>query len=144
MKKFLILALLAISTMVFSQTGTLVDMDSYIQVNYSSGDTVCIGKSNVVYLKVVSNEVYVMGSNQWGKGAIVQIISLNPTQFGYTATELRNYLAAAIYKTYTTTYHYTDGNVDTVSYYVGDTLQFKTAFTYTAGAVTEKTAPFKD
>lgn len=146
MKKIIIFSLLLITCLgLFSQTGTIVDKESYVVVNYPNGDTISVGKSQVVSLRISGDEVFVMTSQNWGQDRVTKIASLNYLTFGLANTqELRRYLSLLFFNSYKATYHYTSGSIDTVSYYAGDSLAYKIAFSYDDGSITEKSAPINE
>jgi len=140
MKQFLlIIALLAMVAVAKAQTGTIVDNGPYITFNYASGDTVSLGKENIVLVKDSNDEVYIMTSHQWRSDRVTRIIHLDPDDFGYSSVgTLRDYLAAISFKAYREVYSYDNGNLDTVSYYHGSNLQYQVVYGYTNALVTSK------
>ena len=123
------------------QTSTIQDYGKYVGFNYASGDTVFVGKDNITHI-ISRRDVVILFtnhapdestkvSNQW--------LVINPDDFGYTMNYLRRYLAAMFYKAYTETYSYDNGNLDTVSYYYGASLQYQVVYGYTDALVTSKT-----
>ena len=137
---FLLLALLAMVAMAEAQTGTIVDNGPYISFNYASGDTVCLGKENIVLIKAHNDEVFIMTSHQWRSDRITRIIHLDPDDFGYSSTgALRDYLATISFNAHTEVYSYENGNLDTVSYYYNSERQYRVVYGYTDALVTSKT-----
>lgn len=143
MKKLILICIVSLSLAAYGQTGTIVDNDTYFQVNYPSGDTVSIGKDQVVHLKTASGVVYMMNSNRWSNDNVTKIIALKPTDFGFsTTTALREYLSKICFRSYSVTYTYDgSGNLTTVSNYIGDSLMFTVTYSYDGSTITGKSAP---
>lgn len=145
MKKLLLLiiCIASLSLTAYSQTGTIVDSDTYFQVNYPSGDTVAVGKDQVVHLKTASGVVYLMNSNRWSNDNVTKIIALKPADFGFSTTAaLRNYLSKICFRAYKITYTYDgSGNLTTVANYIGDSLMFTVTYSYSGSTITQKSAP---
>lgn len=134
MKKLaFIIALLAMVAMAEAQTGTIVDNGTFITFNYSDGDTVNLGKENIVLVKDSNDEVFIMTSHQWRSDRVTRIVQLDPDEFGYSsAGSLRDYLAAISFKAYreVIVYDETTNNLDTIHYYYGDELQYSVVLGY--------------
>ena len=137
MKKLLfLLIMLAFLLPAKAQSSTIVDNGPYLTINYSDGDTVCVGKELVVHIKAHGSEVFLMTSQKWSPGSLTKIVSLSPTDFGYASTTaLRSYLATICFKAYDVTYRYTDDNMDTVSYSYGGTVQYYEVMSYPSDTV---------
>lgn len=146
MKKLLFLSLLVITSFALSaQTGTIVDKESYVQINYPNGDTVSVGKSQVVSIVPFNSEVFLMTSQHWGSDKITRIASLNYSTFGFSGTQaLRTYLSRMFFNSYRSVFSYSAGSIDTVSYYAGDSLAYRIVFTYSDGDISEKSAPINE
>jgi len=139
-KLLLIFGLSAILIGAKAQTGTIVDNGPYFTVNYPSGDTVSVGKDNIVLVKPNGGEVFIMTSHQWRSDRVTRIIHLDPDDFGYASTStLREYLAAIAFRAYREVYVYDGGNLDSVKYYYGSQLQYSIDYGYTGTVVTSKT-----
>lgn len=121
-------------------TGTIVDNGTYISLNYSNGDTICIGKGMIVLMKAHGNSIYLMTARKWASDKVTKIVSLKPADFGYASlTALRNHLATICFQAYKEVYSYDGGNLDTVKYYYGSDLQYQIVYGYTGSLVTSKT-----
>lgn len=137
---FLLFALLAMVAMVGAQTSTIEDNGPYISFNFDSGDTICLGKENIVLVKASGDDVFLMTSQRWSSDRITRIVRLEYDDFGYaSAGALRDYLAVISFRAYTEVYSYDNGNLDTVSYYQGSNLQYHIVYGYTDAVVTSKT-----
>lgn len=141
MKKLIFLiTILACMTALNAQTSTIVDNGPYITIQHQDGDTICVGKDNVVQVIDHNSEVFLMTSRKWSPGLLTKIISLKASDYGYsTVGALRTYLAIICFEAYRETYVYTGGNLDSVKHYVGSNLQYQIAYTYSDGTVVSKT-----
>jgi hypothetical protein len=143
MKKLLFLSIIFLSAISYSQTGTIVDNETYFQVNYPSGDVVDIGKDQIVHLKSSGSNVFVMSAARWGSDPVTRIITMKPSDFGFSSTTaLRDYLSKICFRAYRVTYTYNgSGNLTTVNNYIGDSLMFSVTYTYDGSTITGKSAP---
>lgn len=147
MKNLLILTFLLLfsSFTGHTQTGTITDKETYVEITYPSGDVISLGKSQIVSLKSINNDVYIMTSQNWAQDKVTKIAMLNYSEFGYpSAQSLRAYLSLLFFNSYKAEYHYTAGAIDTVSYFAGDSLAFKIAYAYSDGNISEKSAPINE
>lgn len=143
MKNFILLFMLVIAANLYSQTGTIVDNETYFQVSYPGGEIVSIGKDQVVHLKSSTTSVFIMSSHRWSNDNVTKIIALKPADFGFSSTTaLRDYLSKICFRSYRVTYTYNEsGNLTTVSNYIGDSLMFSVTYTYDGSTITGKSAP---
>lgn len=144
MKKLMtIFFALGLTMAVYSQTGTIVDNESYFQINYHNGDTVVIGKDRVIYLRSEKETVFIVSSTSWGSDKITKLVSVSARDFGFASTTaLRDYLSKICFRAYSVTYTYNgSGNLSTVSNYIGDSLMFTINYTYDGSTITSKSAP---
>ena len=87
MKQLIFLFALMIATMTVSaQTSTIVDSYNHIEICYSNGDTISIGKTDDLSLVIHGDEVFIMTGRKWSPGAITRIPSLKASDFGYSST----------------------------------------------------------
>jgi len=122
-----------------AQTSTIVDNGPFITINHQDGDTILVGKDQVVQVIDHNSEVFLMTSRKWSPGPLTKIISLKATDYGYSTTgALRSYLATICFEAYKETYAYTSGNLDTVKFYYGTSLQHMVVYTYDDGTVVTK------
>lgn len=145
MKKLsIILCFLCITPVLFSQ---LIDKQNYIQLNNPRGDTIFIVKDQIESISIEDGEdIYIFTSRTISdRFYLGRQLRFRASHNGFNDVySFRAQLVNMISKTYTTKYHYTSGLVDTVSYYVGDSLAFKTAYSYSGSVVSEKSAPINE
>ena len=140
MKKLLLLFGLFLSAGLFAQ-GTIKDYGSYIDFNFTGGDTISVGKKNITHLLTRRDVLFVFTNHPLDNSTKPQnqLLIINPSDFGYSDTHtLREYLAAVLFQKYAETYSYDNGNLDTVSYYYNGTLQYQVVYGYTDALVTSK------
>ena len=142
MKRLLFLsAVLSLSLGLMAQ-GTIQDYGTYIDFNYSTGDTISVGKDNITHILSRRDRVFIFTNHPVDVSTKPQnqLLIINPTDFGYSDIHtLRMYLAATLFRRYVETYSYDNGNLDTVSYYYNGTLQYQVVYGYTDALVTSKT-----
>lgn len=141
MKKLIFLLMILAGTLALqAQTSTIVDNGPYITIQHQNGDTVCVGKANVVQVIDHNGEVYLMTSRKWSPGKLTKIVSLKASDYGYSSTgSLRDFLATLCFEAYAVQYSYDgSGNIDTIKYLHGSTIQHQVAFGYTGGNLTSK------
>lgn len=124
-------AILAGCLMVQGQNSTIVDtFENHVEVQHDFGDydTIARGKGVSANIEVVlhKGQVYVMTGKNWSPGAITGIPSYKPFDFGYsTPRELFDFLVCFYFEEYSVhTCTDSDGNVDTIKYYNGDSLMY--------------------
>lgn len=146
MKKALLIILL-IGTFFYSngQTGTIVDRQNYIVITYPDGEKVSVGKSQETLLRKNLSLVYIVpqSEDKWTRND--NIVTLDPDDFGYGNIEnLHTHLSEMFYRVYRYQYSYTNGVIDTVYHYAGDSLSFKLPYGYSGSVVSKKGAPVNE
>jgi hypothetical protein len=123
--------------------GTIVDNETYFQINYPTGDVIDVGKDQVVHLIASDDYVFIMSSAKWGSVSVAKIIAINAIDFGFlTSSALQNYLSRICFNSYRIAYTYDgSGNLNTVRNYIGDSLMFTITYTYDGSTITGKSAP---
>ncbi|MFH0757324.1 MAG: hypothetical protein V2B15_08565 [Bacteroidota bacterium] len=139
MKKLIFLIAMLGCLVITKAQSTIIDNGTYITLQYANGDTICVGKDMVDQILDHNNKVFLMTSRKWDPGPLTKIVTLDVSDFGFATSEaLRSYLATVCFRAYRETYVYTGGNLDTIKYYHGISLQHMIVYTYDDGVVISK------